>query len=69
MEEQRQKMTKAQAGSLGGKATVAKYGREYMREIGKRGYKVTVSKYVKLPANLSQWVMVRKSDNKVIAVW
>ncbi|MEM8859342.1 MAG: hypothetical protein AAGD96_13530 [Chloroflexota bacterium] len=40
-----QKMTKAQAGSLGGKATVRKYGREHMATIGEIGFQVTTDKY------------------------
>jgi hypothetical protein len=30
-------MSKQQAGSKGGRATVAKHGREHMQQIGKRG--------------------------------
>lgn len=34
----RKKLTKAEAGRLGGKATVKKYGPEHMRTIGKSGF-------------------------------
>jgi hypothetical protein len=34
----RKKLTKAEAGRLGGKATVRKYGPEHMRKIGKAGF-------------------------------
>jgi hypothetical protein len=33
-----QKLTKAEAGRLGGKSTVRKYGPEHMRAIGKAGF-------------------------------
>ena len=35
----RRKLTKAEAGRLGGKATVKKYGPEHMRTIGKAGFR------------------------------
>ena len=38
MAEHRKKLTKAEAGRLGGKATVKKYGPEHMRTIGKAGF-------------------------------
>jgi hypothetical protein len=38
MAQQRKKLTKAEAGRLGGKATVKKYGPEHMRTIGKAGF-------------------------------
>jgi hypothetical protein len=34
----RKKLTKAEAGRLGGRATVRKYGTEHMRAIGKAGF-------------------------------
>jgi hypothetical protein len=34
----RRKLTKAEAGRLGGKATVRKYGQEHMRKLGKAGF-------------------------------
>lgn len=36
------KLTKAEAGSLGGQALVAKYGREHMAQIGSKGFWATV---------------------------
>ena len=38
MSTDRRKLTKAEAGRLGGKATVKKYGPEHMRTIGKAGF-------------------------------
>jgi hypothetical protein len=38
MAQQRKKLTKAEAGRLGGKATAKKYGPEHMRTIGKAGF-------------------------------
>ncbi|MEM8859522.1 MAG: hypothetical protein AAGD96_14430 [Chloroflexota bacterium] len=40
-----QKMTKAQAGALGGKATVEKHGRAHMQMIGRIGFQVTTDRY------------------------
>lgn len=38
-------MTRTEAGRLGGRATVARHGREYMSKIGRRGFSVTVERY------------------------
>jgi hypothetical protein len=35
-------MTKTEIASLGGQALVAKYGKEYMRQIGKAGWQATL---------------------------
>jgi hypothetical protein len=37
-------MSKAEAGRLGGKATVAKHGTEHMSTIGKRGFDMLVER-------------------------
>ena len=63
------KTTKRQAGQLGGRATVARHGREHMQAIGRRGAAVTWTRYQIAPAGLSGYALVRKSDQKVIAIW
>jgi hypothetical protein len=40
----RKKLTKAEAGRLGGKATVKRYGPEHMRTIGKAGFQAFARK-------------------------
>ena len=61
-------MTKQQAGALGGRATVAKHGRQHMAEIGARGAEVTWQRYQLHPAGESGWVMVDRTTNEVKAV-
>jgi hypothetical protein len=39
------KMSKAEAGRLGGRATVARYGRRHMSEIGARGFAMYAFRY------------------------
>ena len=41
----RKPLTKAEAGRLGGKATVRKYGPEHMRKIGKAGFQALRRKF------------------------
>lgn len=60
---------KRQAGSLGGRATVARHGREHMQAIGRRGAAELWRRYELVPAGTSGYALVRKSDKKVIAVW
>src|SRR5581483_9251641 len=38
-------MSKEEAGRKGGKETVRRYGREWMKELGKRGLRSTANKY------------------------
>jgi hypothetical protein len=45
MSAHRRKLTKAEAGRLGGKATVKKYGPEHMRTIGKAGFQALRRKF------------------------
>ena len=59
------KYTKQQAGSKGGRATVAKHGREHMAEIGKAGAEVTWSRYHLAPIGQSGWAMVDRETNEV----
>ncbi len=62
------KHTKQQAGSLGGRATFARHGREHMREIGKRGAAVTWTRYTLKPVNESQYAMVHRETNRIITI-
>ncbi len=38
-------MSRQEAGSKGGKETLRRYGRPYMKELGKRGLRATANKY------------------------
>ncbi len=38
-------MSRQEAGSKGGKETLRRYGRLYMKELGKRGLRATANKY------------------------
>jgi general stress protein YciG len=58
-------MTKQQAGSKGGRATVARHGREHMQQIGKRGAAVTWQRYHLSPIGQSGWAMVSRDTNEV----
>lgn len=62
-------MNKKQAGSKGGRATVAKHGREHMAKIGKAGAKTTWTRYSLKPVNESQYAMVERATNKIISIW
>jgi len=62
-------MNKQQAGSKGGRATVAKHGHEHMAKIGKAGAKVTWTRYTLKPVNESQYAMVHRETNKIISIW
>ncbi|MDQ3004158.1 MAG: hypothetical protein M3R47_02050 [Chloroflexota bacterium] len=65
-------MNKQQAGSKGGRATVAKYGHGHMAKIGKAGARVTWTRYTLKPINQSQYAMVNRQTNiikAVIGVW
>jgi len=59
--------TKKQAGQLGGRATVARHGREHMRKIGQRGAAITWSRYELRPVGMSDFAMVRKDTGEVKA--
>lgn len=63
------KMSKREAGALGGKALVAKYGREHMSLIGKRGYAVTRSRYDLVPYGATAWAFVTKDTRQIVKIW
>lgn len=58
-------MTKQQAGSMGGCATVAKHGREHMQTIGKRGAATTWTRYLLSPIGQSGWAMIDRETREV----
>lgn len=58
-------MTKKQAGQIGGRATVAKHGREHMQQIGRRGAESTWTRYHLSPVGQSGWAMVDRRTNEV----
>jgi hypothetical protein len=60
-------MTKAQAGSRGGKKTVQKYGPEHMREIGKRGAATTWTRYHWSPIGQNNFALVERETGQVVA--
>ena len=64
----KQKHTKQSAGQMGGCATFARHGPDHYRQIGKRGAAVTWERHYLAPVNESQYAMVRRSDNKIVAI-
>jgi hypothetical protein len=63
----REKLSKREAGRLGGLATVEKHGREHMRAIGKRGYAAAREKYRFPPGRLKKWL--RKYGTRMRDCW
>jgi len=61
-------MTKQQAGRIGGRATMAKHGREHFQKIGKQGAAVTWERYYLAPVNESQYAMVDRQTNIIKAI-
>lgn len=61
-------MTKAEAGSLGGKKTAERHGRQHMQAIGRKGAQVTWSKYQLIPLPLREFAMVDRVTRKIVAV-
>lgn len=59
-------MTKAEAGRLGGLATVRKYGPAYMAAIGRRGAARFFARYELQPSGTSRFAIVRKLDGKIV---
>lgn len=60
--------TKQQAGSKGGRATVARHGREHMQKIGRKGAAVTWQRYRLTPYKQSQFAMVDKETGAIKAI-
>lgn len=63
-----QRENKRRAGSLGGRATVARYGPDYMREIGKRGAATLWARYALLPWQVAAWAIVDRETNQVKSI-
>ena len=61
-------MTKKQAGQIGGRATVALYGRGYMREIGRRGAATTWTRYYLAPIGQTQYALVERATNQIKSI-
>ncbi len=61
-------MTKQEAGSKGGRATVARHGPQHMSEIGKAGAAVTWSRYSLSPYGLTQYAMKDRQTGKIVRV-
>lgn len=59
---------KQTAGSKGGRATLARHGRDHMRRIGRRGASVTWTRYYLAPINESQYAMVDRQTNVIKAI-
>lgn len=59
-------MGKAEAGRLGGLATVKRHGREHMQRIGREGARRFHDLYSLKPYGTHQWAIVRRSDNVII---
>jgi len=57
------------AGSIGGRVTVERHGREHMRAIGKRGAKTTWTRYTLKPVNQSQYALVDRVTHEIKAIF
>ena len=58
-------MTKREAGSLGGNSTVARYGKDYMQELGRKGAEKFWELYRLVPASISGWLIVNRETGEV----
>lgn len=59
-------MTKQQAGHLGGCVTVQKYGKMYMRKLGKKGAVAFWLKYKLVPTGTSNFAIVNRETDVAI---
>lgn len=64
-----QKMTKAQAGSLGGKRTAERHGSSYMAAIGRKGAETLHARYSLKPVGTSGWVFVDRETNAIVSTF
>ncbi len=62
-------MSKREAGSKGGRATVSRYGSAYMQRIGKRGAAVTHARYGIKPIGTSQYAYVYRDSGAIKCIW
>lgn len=63
----KQKHTKRSAGQLGGRATLARYGHDHMRRIGKRGAVTFHRLYQLEPAGINDFAILKRETGEVIA--
>lgn len=61
-------MSKREAGSKGGRATVRKYGRRYMAWIGHLGAVATWTRYYLAPIGQTQYALVERTTDKIISI-
>lgn len=61
------KKTKSECGRLGGLVILEKYGREYLRELGRKGAVALHKKYNLVPNGTSDFVLVDRQTNKIIS--
>jgi general stress protein YciG len=55
-----------QAGRLGGLATVARYGKEHMAAIGRKGAAAFWAKYTLFPMQLNDFAIVRRDTGEIV---
>jgi general stress protein YciG len=59
------KHTKQTAGQIGGRATVAKYGRQHMQDIGAKGAQATWTRYQLMPYGQTEYAMTERATGKI----
>ena len=59
---------KVEAGRKGGRTTAAKYGSDYMTELGKLGAEALYKKYRWMPYKIGQYALVEIQTGNLIAV-
>ena len=62
-------MTKAEAGRMGGLATVKKHGKSHMAAIGRLGAQTTQERYMTVPVGTSQYALVNRQTRKIVAIF
>lgn len=60
-------LTKQQAGQLGGRATVARYGRTHMQAIGRKGAATFWQRYILFPMRQNDFAIVRRDTGEFVA--
>lgn len=61
------KLTKAQAGALGGKMTRDRHGRAHFQAAGRKGAAVTWQRYNLVPIGTNEFVMVDRVTGQIKA--
>lgn len=62
------KLSPAERGKLGGKATFQKYGREHMSKIGQIGALVLHDRYKLVPIDLNKFALVNRITEEIVAI-